>query len=335
MPEKTKTGVGIDVGSKRLHVAIHGSDEVWEFENTDKGRRLLIDHVKRTKGPLVAALESTGPYGLDLALALHHEKRFEVRYINPMAAKGYVKAGLVRSKTDRVDARVLARMAQVGQGVVWQPPSDHALELRGLTRRIRTLTNDRTREKNRLASGQATATTSEAVIADTQDSIEALDRRIAALRVAALAHARSDKEVAAMIDLLITIRGVAENTAVEFLGEVLCMPRDLTPKQLVAAAGLDPRAKQSGKKDSPRSISKMGSKFLRATLHMAAINGVRWCPEIKAFHDVLTQDRKKKELVSYVAVARKMLTTMHGMLKSKTPFEASKFYRPHQARQAA
>ena len=88
-------------------------------------------------------------------------------------------------------------------------------------------------------------------------------------------------------------------------------------------------------KDGPRRISKMGSKYLRAALHMAAINGVLWCPEIKEFHRVLTKERNKKPLVAYVAIARKLLHTIHGMLRSETAFDASRFYQPQRLKAAA
>lgn len=331
---KRKTAVGIDVGSRVFHVAFDGDERVAEFENSDDGRKKLLSYLKKhAKGEAVVALESTGPYGLDLALALSRQKRVQVRYINPAAAKGYASAGFVRAKTDRVDARMLARMAADERGRPWEPPSDHALVLRAITRRIRALINDRTREKNRLQSTKAVAQLPELLVQDIEANIAALDARIEHLRAHALEHARRDAEVAAALDLLVTIPGVAEATAVEVLAEILCMPRDLNARQLVAQAGLDPRPKQSGTKDGPRSISKMGSSHLRAALHMAAINGVRWCPEIAGFHGVLTEERKKPKLVAYVAVARKLLHTVHGMLRSKTAFEASRFYRAD--RQAA
>jgi transposase len=332
---KRITGVGIDVGSKRFHVAFDGVEEVLEFENSKAGRKLLISAIKKRKGCFVVVLESTGPYGLDLALALHKAKRITVRYVNPLAAKGFANRGLVRSKTDRVDARALARMATDSRGMPWVPPSEHALSLRAITRRIRTLINDRTREKNRLGSTKAAAVLPQLLIEDINDNIAMLDIRIERLKATALQFARSVPEVEAAIELLCTIKGVGTATAVEVLAELLCMPRDLTAKQLVAQAGLDPRAKQSGMKDSPRRISKMGSKYLRASLHMAAINGVRWCPEIAAFHKVLTEERRKKPLVGYVAVARKLLHTIHGMLRSETEFDASRFYQPYPRKRAA
>ena len=103
----------------------------------------------------IVAMESTAPYGLALALDLYEVSRIEVPYVNPSAAKGYAKRGMVRSKTDRVDAKALARMADDDFGVRWEPPSEHALALRGWARRVRTLVDDRTREKDRLGSTKA------------------------------------------------------------------------------------------------------------------------------------------------------------------------------------
>ena len=266
--------------------------------------------------------------GLELAILLHEQKRFSVFYINPMAAKGYVGRGLLaRAKSDRVDALALARMALDDLGAPWSPPAPPLLQLRWMTRRIRGLVKDATRERNRLAAAEAGAAP-KAVLDDVKANIEALDRRIVAMRRQTAQFARSEASLDDEVELLCTIPGVAEATAVEVLGELRCMPDDLTCKQLVAQTGLDPRASQSGRRDGPRRISKMGSKYLRATLHMATINSSRWCPEVGEFYRVLTEDRNKHTLVARVAIARKLLHCMHGMLRSGTPFDASRFYNP-------
>ncbi|MEN0066941.1 MAG: IS110 family transposase [Myxococcota bacterium] len=320
--------IGIDVSSKQFHVARHGHATVQVFENSLHGRRALIKAIRRNRGPISVALESTGPYGLALAIGLHKVRRIDVRYINPGAAKGYASRGLVRSKTDRVDAHALARMAHDRVGDPWQPPSEHALNMRSWARRIRTLVNDRTREKNRLQSTEATGVLPAELLADIENSIASLDERIAGLRYRLVEYARQDHQVSDRMDLLCSIKGIAEVTAVEILAELGCMPADLTARQLVAQAGLDPRSNQSGDRDRPRHISKMGSRYLRATLHMAALNTVRWVPEIQEFHRVLTKDRNKAQLVAYVAVARKLLHTIHGMLRTETHFDPSRFYQP-------
>jgi len=248
-----------------------------------------------------------------------------VYYVNPKAAKGYASRGFVRSKCDRVDSLMLARMAADDLGAPWCPPEEHILHLRCMTRRIRTLVNDMTREKNRLEAGR-TGATPQFVLDDIEDNIVMLDRRIKRLRTSTLEYARQYTELATKLDLLVTIPGIADNTAVEVLAEIQCMPSDLTAKQLVAQAGLDPRAKQSGKKDGPRRISKMGSKYLRASLFMAAFNSSRHCPEIGEFRRHFREDKHKPYLVTMTAISRKLLHCVHGMLKSETAFDASRFY---------
>lgn len=321
--------VGIDVGSTAFHLAVHGQEDVLAFENSREGRAKVVAYLKKRSGKVVVTMESTGIYGLDLALSLHAHKRFVVRYLNPMRAKAFIKTRTGgRSKTDKVDAKLLAELSATLELPAWEPPPREALELRSITRRIRSVTNDRTREKNRLSMVEATDALSELLRQDIEAHIAQLDERIAALQAAALAFARKFPKYAEAIDLLDGYPGIGENTAVEILGELVCLPPDLTPRQLVAQAGLDPRANESGSRVGKRTISKMGSNYLRAILYIAAINTVRWCPEVARFHDVLTRERNKPPIVAYVAVARKLLHTIHGVLASKTPFEPARFYNP-------
>jgi len=327
--------VGIDVGSKAFHVAVHGQDDVHVFDNSADGRAKVVAYIKKRSTRAVVTLESTGVYGLDLALALHGQKRFVVRYLNPMRAKAFMKARSGRSKTDKVDARLLAELSATVDIPAWNPPPAHALELRSVTRRIRTLVNDRTREKNRLAAVVATDAFAGLLRDDIEGNIAQLDERVGRLQTAAVAFARKFDDLARAMDLLVSYPGIAENSAVEILGELVCLPADLTARQLVAQAGLDPRPDQSGGRDGKRTISKMGSSYLRAILFIAAVNTVRWCPAIARFHAVLTEERKKPSMVAYVAVARKLVHSIHGVLASQTPFDASRFYSSKQSRSAA
>jgi len=258
--------VGIDVGSKALHVAIHGGDDVKEFVNTAEGHKQLFGYLKKRARRFTVVLESTGVYGLDVALLLHGQKRARVCYVNPVQARAYAHVTHARAKTDRVDARILAEMAASVPLQEWTPPEQRAMELRALTRRLRTVINDRTREKNRLKSAQSTKQTPEVLLEDIEANIAHLDQRIERLKQGAIAYAMRFRDWAEAMELLTSIKGIAEQTAVEVIGELACMPSDLTPRQAVAQAGLDPRARQSGMMDGRRHISKMGSRYLRATL---------------------------------------------------------------------
>ena len=318
--------VGVDVGSRTLVLARHGESEVATFENTKNGRKALLNFLKKKakRKPIRVLLESTGNYGLDLALELNERKRVEVVYINPRVASAFAKAAGLRAKTDTVDALMLAAMCANGHGRTWAPPAPHLRQLRAATRRIRAMVNTRTAEKNRLKALLATTTTPTFVREEVELSIQHLTDRITLLRKHTLQFAMAHSDVAKKIRLLCSIPGIAEDSAMELCGEILCLPQDITARQLVACAGLDPRVRQSGRRDSRRHITKMGSPYLRMILHLAALNGVRLSPVVRRRFEALT-GRGKPKMVAYVAISRKLLHTIHGMLKNETPFDEATY----------
>ena len=98
--------VGIDVSAKTLDVAyrdVKRRIERQTFENETAAHAALVRHLsKRAGGKKVrVVLESTGVYGLDLALALDRAG-FEVMVANPRATANFAKATMQRSKTDRL-----------------------------------------------------------------------------------------------------------------------------------------------------------------------------------------------------------------------------------------
>ena len=327
MPKKPTMFVGIDVSKASLSVATDGDASVLEFSNDSEGHKKLV-HFMKKRGPAVVALEATGTYGLDVALLLRKTRDVSVRYVNPAAAKAFSRASLGRSKTDRVDARMLARMAAVMDLPEWTPPEEHELALRSITRRVRGLINERTREHNRLSAVEATDAFHDLVSADIKEHIAQLDARVEALRGAAVAFVRKHQDLARKLDLITSIRGIADASGVEVLGELVCLPRDLTSNELVAMAGLDPRPHQSGTMDGQRRISRMGNKYLRGAMHMPAVNAARWQADVKAFFEKLTLKRNKRPMVAYVAVARKLLRAIHAMLRSDTTFQGKLFHAP-------
>lgn len=328
---KKRFHAGIDVSKAKLDLALYGNAERHKFDNSPKGHKALISFLKKRGGMVEIVLEATGVYGLDIALLLHAVKRFEICYVNPVRSRAFASVdNLNRAKTDKVDCGQLAKMGAVLDLQRWTPPATHKLELRSITRRIRALIDESTREKNRLNDARCTGTSSNLVLIDLEEHITQLETRIAKLRKAAIAHARSHPDLNEDLDIIVTVRGIAEPSGIEILGAYACLPTDLTTRQLTAQAGLDPRPKQSGTTDSPRHISKMGSSYLRAAMFMPALNTVRHCPEVRQFFEALTVNRQKKPLVAYTAVARKLLCTIHGMLRTKTEFDAARFYNPRE-----
>jgi transposase len=319
--------VGIDVSAKTLLVEIQAGQAVeqLEFANDTAGHRALIKRVTKQARTARVALEATGVYSLDLALALHRAPGIEVMVVNPRAAKRFGEALMTRSKSDPVDARVLRELVARMPFEPWHAPSAQALELRAITRRLHALVQAQTRERNRLHA-VSSATLSAIVREDLELHIAQLAARIENLRAAASAIVNASPELHRRLQRITSIPGFAQVSATQLLGELALMPDDMSVRQWVAHAGLDPRHHTSGSSvNRPPRISKMGNRYLRAPLYMPALVAIQREPRIRAFYHALLQ-RQKKPLQAIVAVMRKLLHAVFGVISSDTPFNANKLF---------
>ena len=158
-------------------------------------------------------------------------------------------------------------------------------------------------------------------------NIRHLERRIGRLEEKGLEGITSVPALAAKLQHLISVKGIAQASALRILAEVLVLPDDLAPEQWVAQSGLDPQSRQSGTSvNRPRFISKAGNKYLRAALYMPALVAIQFEPQVKAFHDKLIA-AGKKPMQAIIAVMRKLLRSIWGMLQYGQDFEGEKFYR--------
>ncbi|MCW5891343.1 MAG: IS110 family transposase [bacterium] len=156
--------------------------------------------------------------------------------------------------------------------------------------------------------------------------IRYLGRRIDLLTAEAVAVIRSDATLQRAFDRLTSVRGIATASAVQLLPELLALPADMTVRQWVAYAGLDPRPSQSGTSvNKPVHISKVRNAHIPRALFMPALVATQHEPRVKAFFEHLVA-RGKTPLQAYVAVMRKLLHAIYGMFKTNTACIPEKFY---------
>lgn len=279
------------------------------------------------KGALIrVVMEATGHYSLDLALALDDAPGVELMVANPRAVRTFAAAQMRRSKTDRLDAEVICDFAMRMQFVPWKRPEEVVLTLRGIARRMQALTTERTRELTRLEDARSTSTTSDLIINDIQVNVRHLERRLKEMLRQALKIIRSDERLEDAFARLTSVRGIADKSAVMILPEILILPKEMTVRQWVAQAGLDPRRHSSGSSiEKKERISKVGNVRLRRALYMPALVAIRWEPNVGAFYEHLIA-KGKKPIVAVVAVMRKLLHAIYGMLKHNQDFDGDKFY---------
>ena len=147
---------GTEVSAEELIVALRRKgvqQPLKSFPNTPEGHREIGRYLARPGRLVRVCLESTGVYGLDLALAA--QAGVEVMVANPRAIRHFAQALMERNKNDRVDAGVLQEFAARMPFEPWQPPSRPALHLCALARRLEAITDLCAGEKNRLHASAA------------------------------------------------------------------------------------------------------------------------------------------------------------------------------------
>lgn len=318
--QSIKTWCGIDVSAKKLAARRwrEGHEEARDFWNDVEGHRALWNWVGKSGR---VCLEATGIYHLQLALMLV-AAGVEVMVINPRVAKDFGRALLNRSKTDKVDAWTLLEYVRRMEFIAWQAPRGAVLELRSLGRRLSELIHVGTVEKNRLHATK-TAAISKTVIKDLQAHVRQIDVRVKRIEKAAVDLIRQDTDLHAQFKILTAIPGVARRSAILLLTEMAVLDATMTPKQIVAYAGLDPRDYESGESVHRRArISKIGNARLRAILYMNALTAIRQDRGARLFYARLVE-RGKERMQAVVAVMRKLLHGIWIVLQRRVKFESS------------
>jgi transposase len=327
MKEKRCNRAGIDVSARWLVAAMRRGDRIVEqkFANDAVGHKQLIRWLRPSKNIRAqVCLEATGLYHLEVALALHGAA-IAVMVLNPRVAKDYQRACLQRAKTDRVDALGLLDYLERQQFVAWVKPSQEYLLLRHISRRMEQIKKERRAEQNRLHALGALGAGGRVLVADVKQSLKQSARRLQHLQKQALALIDADEYLRQRFELLISIKGIGEISALRILGELCLLPEDMKAAQWVAHAGLDPAPRESGTSvKSPRHISRQGNAQLRAALYMPALVAVRFNAPVKAYYQHLIKKGKKK-LVALVAVMRKLLHCIWGMFRHQQVFDPARF----------
>lgn len=307
--EITSFFVGIDVSKARLDVAIRPGDETESVNHDGAGIESLVKRLREV-GPILIVMEATGGYERKILRALASAELPAVA-VNPRQVRDFAKATGRLAKTDRIDARVLARFAEAVRPAVRPLPDAITVELRARIARRRQITEMIVAETNRLSGAP-----------------KALRKRIHA-HIGWLEKElqRADQDLDQSIrqspiwcesqDLLQTVPGIGPVVSRTLLAELPELGK-LNRKQIAALVGVAPLNCDSGTFRGRRSIWG-GRATVRATLYMAALVASRRNAVIRSFYKRL-RDTGKPAKVALVACMRKLLTIINAMLKHQTPW---------------
>lgn len=321
--------IGIDVHKRYCQVAILDSDSTTHDpeEHRLKTDRAELEDFAAEHAGSTAAIEATRNYWF-VYDCLSDE--LTVKVANPHKTRLVTEQ---KVKSDRLDAKrlaVLVRADLIAESYV--PPEDYR-EARKLVRRRKSLVEQRTAAKNRIRAVMADrgiihesevfseegrtffeddelpfSETDRQLIESDLAVIDAMDGEVAQLQSVIDEIAATWEET----QLAMTIPGIGPCLSATIIAELGELDRFDNKKQVVSYAGLDPRIRQSGEKDTTGPITKDSSSVLRWALGQAALNVVKYDSYMGSYYARLKERKKKK--VALVATARKLLVAIYAMI---------------------
>ena len=309
--------LGIDIAKQKFDVALlmDGKTKHKTCKNSAEGfETLTLWLEKQGIRKVHACLEATGNYGEDLAIYLH-EAGHIVSMVNPARIKGFAQSELLRTKTDKMDASLIARFCLAMKPGAWIPPSPEIRSLRALVRRVDSLIDMRSQEKNRIS------TAHESVSLLIKEHIAYLDQEIERIRQQIAGLIEQYPNLKGRKELLDSIPALGKATIPHILAELDDLEKFNNVRELVAFIGLAPKETLSGSsmKGKPR-LCKIGHARLRKVLYMPALVSIQCNPVMIAFYNRL-KDKGKNGKVIVCAIMRKLVHVIFGVLKSGKKYD--------------
>ena len=317
--------LGIDVGKAELFCHIIGPGEPCSesFDNSAAGIRLLTKWLAKTApaGQLRACLEQTGHYGDAVVSALYRMGLAGIHVVNPHRIKAFGMQKLRRNKSDTADAKLIARFLKSEhlELLPWHPRTADQQAITELSRYADSLTQDSARLKTRLE-----AQPEKSIATSIKRRIRFQEKELAATRAGITKLIKANPDLLAKSKLLKTIPGLGEVSTQIVIAELPDLGEFTDARQLAAWAGLTPQHYESGTSGRTRTpITTIGSVHLRRGLFMPAMTALIFNPLLKTFADRLLENGKKPKQI-IIAVMRKLLHQIYGILKSGQPYNPEK-----------
>ncbi|WP_032114711.1 IS110 family transposase (plasmid) [Candidatus Arsenophonus nilaparvatae] len=318
--------IGIDVSKKKLDICllakgIEGKQKNKVIKNDQHSANTLIEWLKTQKCLLEdvrITLESTGTYHEQLCTELY-DMGIHVSIVNPYRIREFAKGMGILTKTDRVDAFVLACYGELKKPSAWIAPSLEIRALKSLIKRREALLADLLREQNRQEK-TLTTPTPKVVRQSLVKCIKVLEKELLAIESEISKHINNHPELKKDMELLTSIKSIGTQVGSHML--MVLRGHDFnSAEQAAAYLGLVPVERRSGTSVNGRAhLSKIGPSEIRAKLYLSALTAIRHNRHIKSLYDRLLT-RGKSKMSALGAAMRKLVHLCYGVLKTGLAYD--------------
>lgn len=330
MDQRISQCVGIDISKEnftacvccRLNTGEEQLSGVRDFKNLQSGFNQLVKWSRKITEPsldTIFVMEATGVYYENLAHHLHKLKQ-PVCVLLPNKVNHFAKSLNVKTKTDTVDARIIARMGAERTLARWEPPHPLFKQLRDLTRGYAELMKERTVFTNRLEALKSGHEPLTVIIKSHKAIIKKLDEQLVKFKNEIEKLMYSEKWLAEKVKKVLSIKGVGLMTVAVILAETQGFEFVQNSRQLCSYAGYDVVQRESGSSVSGKTrISKKGNSWIRAALHFPALVASRHNSTMKKTYERIN-NRNQYKMVGATAIQRKILVLIYTLWKNDTVF---------------
>jgi transposase len=296
--------VGIDISKRYFYLHILPEDKQHHFENDHKGIRQCLKMLTDLR-PKLIVMESTGGYELALATELYMAG-LAVAVVNPRQIRDFARAIGQIAKTDKIDAKIIARFASTVEPPAKEVMDNKAIRLKSLVARRDQLVHMHEAESNRLehAVDKGIAHSIKVILKTIDCEITRIDKQISE-------HVGQDKQLKRKADIVDSAPGIGDTTAfmlVTKLPEIGTLNR----RQIAALVGVAPMNRDSGAFRGKR-MTGGGRSSVRSGLFMPTLVAIKHNPVIREFYQRLLSVGKAK-MTAVIAAMRKLLTILNTMV---------------------
>ncbi len=330
MKLQVKQVVGIDISKQKIDATICLVDANGKrsfintecYENNKRGFRKLISWVRKHCKKYIPTryiMEATGVYYENLAYFLHELKQ-DVVVVLPNKVKNYARCLNIKTKTDKIDSKIISQMGSEQELDLWQPALPIYRNLRSLTRmhynlkaQLLVFNNQLEALENSYDEGLSF------IIKSTRKLISAIEKQIECCLTEIERVVASNQYISERVRNIQTIKGVGFLTAIIVISETLGFANIESCKQLVSYAGLDVIERQSGSSVKGKTrISKKGNSRIRGALFIPAMSASQYNTKLKEFYERINS-RKETKKPGIIAVERKLLILIYTLWKNNEP----------------
>lgn len=301
------TWLGIDVSKATLEVATADDDACWQVPNTPEGWQAIVVRWGEDP-PTGVVMEATG--SLHVGLHLHLTAAgWHSSVVNPSWTAAYARSRGQLGKTDRRDARMLARYGTREQPVATPVHSPVQRRVVAFMRRREQVAKMRVMNLN-----QTSSTADAEIVAFCTTITAAFDAQLADLEATIAELLATDPSLQATATQLQSMPGIGPVTSTWLL---CALPElgTLERRKLAALAGVAPHPKQSGSSVRMTSRIRGGRPTVTRALFLAARVAIRYNPSFQGSFDRYRQRPGKAYKMGVIAVANKMLTLLSVMVR--------------------